>query len=141
MKLRTVLLTATLGMAGWLVVASSTPARADQYDRYYDSRYYRGRDSYEVRWRDLLRGRMLNLADRIRLAERERAISPGRARDMFEELDDVRDFLVHDHYLNEREFDRRMDDLDDVDRDLRDASGRRYGRYYRSYDRGSYSYR
>lgn len=151
MKLRSILLTAVLGAAGWLLVGQPAPALADHYDRYTSDRYasdryasdryYRGRDSYEIRSREILHSRLVNLADRVRLAERERAIRPNTARHFHEDLDDVQDFLVHDRYLSQHEFERRMDDLDNVDRELRDSSGSRYARYYRSYDRGTYRYR
>ncbi|MFN3649435.1 MAG: hypothetical protein ACK47B_07610 [Armatimonadota bacterium] len=103
-------------------------------DRRYRSGGYYRRD----RHRSVLYGRMDALAQRIRLAERERAITRRQAEDLYDELDDVHDFLRNDRDLTESEFDRRMDDLDDVEEDLRRHGGSRGGRYYRRYDRGYY---
>ena len=71
---------------------------------------------------------MFDLSDRIRLAERERQISRGDAEHMFGRLDDVRDFLRHDRYLTDEEFDRRSRDLDSISRELRSERREGYGR-------------
>lgn len=111
------------------------PAQADH--RYREYRYYRGRDRDEIRRREFLRMRMFDLADRIRLADRERDIGPREANRLYRELDDVRDFLRNDHFLDGREFERRQDDLNDVGSDLRRILRRNRGRYgrYDRYDR------
>lgn len=125
-----------LGAAGLGAAAPAVQAqRFEHYDRYYGQRYYRGRDRDEIRRRELLRDRLIDLADRVRLAEREGDISRSRAARLYDRLDDVRDFLRGDRHLSDSEFDRRSDDLRDVARDLRDATGSRYGRYRsRSYE-------
>jgi hypothetical protein len=119
MKLRNWVLAAGLALFSWAVVAP--PAQADPRD-YRDYRYYAGRDRDESRRRDFLRDRMVNLGDKIRIALRERAIGYRKADDLYEKLDDVRDFLRNDRYLTESEFNRRMDDLDEVQGDLREAT-------------------
>jgi len=149
MTRRNLVFALVLGVAGLGAVAPAAQAqRYEHYDRYYGQRYYRGRDSSEIRRRELLRERLIDLADRIRLAEREGDISRSRANRLYERLDDVRDFLRGDRHLSDSEFDRRSDDLRDVARDLRDATGSRYSRYRsRSYedwfdysrDRGRYN--
>lgn len=123
-------------MLGVAALGAAAPAvHADHYDRYYGQRYYRGHDRDEIRRREILRDRLIDLADRIRLAEREGDISRSRANRLYDRLDDVRDFLRGDRHLSDSEFDRRADDLRDVARDLRDATGSRYGRYRsRSYE-------
>ena len=118
MKLRNWILALGLAVFGWAVVAP--PAQADPRD-YRDYRYYRGRDRDEIRRREFLRDRLINLGDKVRIALRERAIGYRKADDLFEELDEVRDFLRNDSHLTEREFDRRMEDLDEVQGDLREA--------------------
>lgn len=138
-----------LGVVGLGAVAPAAQAqRYEHYDRYYGQRYYRGRDSADIRRREILRERLIDLADRIRLAEREGDISRSRANRLYERLDNVRDFLRGDRYLSDAEFDRRSDDLRDVARDLRENTGNRYSRYRsRSYedwfdysrDRGRYN--
>ena len=115
----------------------ATPAQAEHYDRYYGQRYYRGRDRDDIRRREILRNKLIDLGDRVRLAEREHRISRDRARDLYDDLDDVRDFLREDRHLSDSEFERRMDDLNDVAEDLRDYSrghGRRYRDRYGRYD-------
>lgn len=109
----------------------------DRYDRYgrpdrWDYRrytYFRGRDRDEIRRREALRFRMFDLAERIRMAEREGLISRRRANDLYDDLDDVRDFLRNDRNLTRSEFERRRDDLDDIADDLRDSYRRRGGRF------------
>lgn len=103
----------------------------DRYDTYRSTRYYRGRDGSEVRRREVLRGRMMDLADSIRLATRQGDLSRRDSDRLYDRLDNVRDFLRGDRNLTESEFRRRMDDLDDIRRDLREdrRDGRRDGRY------------
>jgi hypothetical protein len=141
MKLRNFGLALVLAVAGFGVIAPAAQAR--DYDRYRDARFYRGRDRDEIRRRELLRDRLFETADRVRLAEREGDISRREADRLYRELDDVRDFLRNDRYLTETEFRRRMEDLDDVQRDFRNdrRSGRRYGRYDDSHDRYDRRYR
>lgn len=137
MNLRTVGLAVLLAVGGGAIC--SAPAHADHYDRYYGARYYRGRDSEEIRRRDILRSRMIDLGDRTRLAEREGDLSRRDAERVYEKLDDVRDFLRHDRYLEHDEFRRRMRDLDEAeDRFRRSCRHRRYEDRYR-YD-GRYRY-
>jgi len=136
-------------MLGVVGLGAAVPAvQADHYDRYYGQRYYRGHDRDDIRQRSLLRERLIDLADRIRLAERTGDISRSRANRLYERLDDVRDFLRSDRNLTDSEFNRRADDLRDVARDLREATGSRYGRYHShsyedwfdySRDRGRYN--
>ena len=122
-----------LGLAVLGIGATAPAAHADHYDRYYGQRYYRGRDRDEIRRREILRDRLIDLGDRIRLAERQGDLSRRQANRLYDELDDVRDFLRGDRHLTDSEFDRRADDLRDVARDLRQWSGSRYSRY-RSHD-------
>jgi hypothetical protein len=119
----------------------ATPAQADHNDRYYGQKYYRGRDRDDIRHREILRNKLVDLGDRVRMAERSNRISRERARDLYNDLDRVRDFLREDRHLSDSEFDRRMDDLNDVQRDLsehlRGRSGRggySNGRYGDRYD-------
>ena len=132
MRLRILAVAATMLVAGLGAVA--TPASADHDDRYYGQRYYRGHDREEIRRREILRSRMLDLADRVRLAERERALDRRDASDLYQTLDRVRDFLRNDRYLSDSEFDRRMGDLDNVQRRFRDRTRGRFGRYNGRYD-------
>jgi hypothetical protein len=137
MKLSRLVFGLMAAVMGWTILAAA-PAGADAfYDRYRGARYYRGRDRDDIRRREILRSHMFDLADRIRLADREGVISRRKADDLFEDLDDVRDFLRGDRYLTDSEFDRRRDDLRDIEDDLRDAYRRRGGRYdrYDRYDR------
>jgi len=124
-------LVAALGLAVLGVGAAAPVVQAQglHYDRYYGQRYYRGGDRDEIRRREILRDRLIDLADRIRLAERQGDLSRRQANRLYEKLDDVRDFLRGDRHLSDAEFDRRADDLRDVARDLRTGSGSRYGRY------------
>lgn len=120
-------------LLGLVCVGGATtaiPAQADHNPRYYGQRYYRGRDRDDIRRREILRNKLIDLGDRVRLAERSNRISRDRARDLYEDLDDVRDFLREDRNLSDSEFDRRMDDLEEVAEDLRDHSrGRGRGGY------------
>lgn len=121
------------------------PAEAQFRDRDYRSlRYYRGRNSEEIRRREYLRDRMFDLADRIRLAQREGDLGPREADRLYDDLDDVRDFLREDRNLSGAEFDRRRSDLNEIGADLRRLVARRNGRgrwyddRYGRYDRGYY---
>jgi hypothetical protein len=130
MTRRNLLYALGLGIVGVGAVAPAAYAqRYDHYDRYYGQRYYRGRDRDDIYRRGILRDRLIDLGDRIRLAEREGALSRRRANDLYRDLDDVRDFLRDDRNLTQSEFERRSDDLRDVARDLRQAMGSRYDRY------------
>ena len=130
MTRRNLVFALALGVVG---IGAAVPAaqaqRYEHYDRYYGQRYYRGRDRDDIRRREILRERLIDLGDRIRMAEREGAISRGRAGDFYRDLDDVRDFLRDDRNLTQSEFERRADDLRDVQNDLRRAMGSRYDRY------------
>lgn len=133
-------LVVALGLGVLGLGATALPARADHYDRYYGQRYYRGRNPEEVRRRAILRDRLIDLGDRVRLAERHGDISRRQADRLYDRLDRVRDFLRHDSYLTDSEFDRRADDLRDVARDLREWCGSRYSRYRsRDYEDWYYS--
>jgi hypothetical protein len=132
-------LVAALGLAVLGIGATAPAAHADHYDRYYGQRYYRGRDRDEIRRREILRDRLIDLGDRVRLAERQGDISRREADRLYRKLDYVRDFLRGDRNLSDSEFDRRADDLRDVARDLREQSGPRYGRY-RSRDHEDWYY-
>ena len=103
----------------------------DRYDVYRSARYFRGRDGAEIRRRAIVRGRMMDLADRVRLAARQGDLSRRETDRLYDKLDDVRDFLRGDRYLTESEFHRRMNDLDDIAHDLRRdrRDGRRDDRY------------
>ncbi|MGV3724866.1 MAG: hypothetical protein ACO1SX_28535, partial [Actinomycetota bacterium] len=79
--------------------------------------------------RAILRDRLIDLGDRVRLAERQGDLSRREADRLYRKLDYVRDFLRGDRHLTDSEFDRRSDDLRDVARELREHSGPRYGRY------------
>lgn len=126
------------------------PAEAQWRDRDYRTfRYHRGRNTEEIRRREYLRDRMFDLADRIRLAVRERDLTSREADRLYDRLDDVRDFLRDDRNLSGAEFDRRRSDLNDIGTDLRRMVSRRngrgrwyddrYGRYDRDYhDRDRY---
>jgi len=133
MKLSGLALAVALGATGCLGLAPAAQAgSSDRYrDRgyYRDYSYYRGRDRDESRRREVLRERVADLADRIRLAERERDISRSEADKFFRRLDDVRDFLRQDQNLTSSEFDRRSNILDDIMRDLRDERREARGRY------------
>src|SRR5688572_18942440 len=140
-------------LGGLGLTAGATTVAAQVYDPRYRSgryggdpwdyrrhNYYRGRDSHEIRLREALRYRLFDLADQVRNAERQGLISRGRAQDLREELDDVRDFLRDDRHLTRSEFERRRDDLDEIADDLRDSYRRRGGRYrndpwFDNYDR------
>jgi hypothetical protein len=127
---------------GALGLTGATAAHADRYD-YRSHRYYYGRDGDERRRREILRFRLFEIADRLRLAERNGDIAPRRAAQLCDRLDDVRDFLRGDRYLTDSEFDRRRRDLNDIEDDFRDAirDRRRNSRYYdrdRYYDRNRY---
>jgi hypothetical protein len=142
MKLFKIGLAAVLSLVA--LGAAVPEAAAQSFDRYRGYRYYDGRDRQEIRQRQILRSRMFDLADRIRLAEREGAITRRKANDLFDDLDDVRDFLRDDRHLSDSEFRRRMDDLDDVARDFREAlrrQGRRGWDRYDRYDRYDDRYR
>ncbi len=122
---------------------TASPAQADHYGSFFTGRFVRGRDGAEIRRREILRARMADLVERIQLADRHGVISRREAYELLDDLDDVRDFLRDDHYLTDSEFDRRMCDLDDVQRHLGRCGGvgmsrfpGRFGnRYYRD-DRG-----
>jgi hypothetical protein len=135
MKLRSLGLTLLLTTVGAGIAA--VPARADHYARYYEYRYYHGRDRDEIRRRDILHDRLIDIADRVRLAEREGDIGHRQARHVYDKLDDVRDLLHHDRYITEDEFHRWRDRLEDADHDFR--SNLRRDRHYdrdHDYDRG-----
>lgn len=136
MKLHLLGLTLVTAATAWMVAAA--PVRADRWDwdNYRDYRYYRGHDNPERRRREVLRDRSFDLAERIRLARREGLFSRHEEERQWDRLDRVRDFLHHDRYLEQYEFRRRMNDLDRVEDDLRDAFRHRsrdyrFGRYYR----------
>lgn len=124
-------LVGALGLAvlGIGVAAPAAEAQGLHYDRYYGQRYYRGRDRDEIRRREILRDRLIDLGDRIRLAERTGDLDRRQANRLYDRLDRVRDFLRGDRHLSDAEFDRRSDDLRDVAQDLRQWSGSRYSRY------------
>jgi hypothetical protein len=135
MNRRNLILGMVLGAAGLTTFA---PAAHADFLRYRSYTYFRGRDSWEVRRREALRARLFDLASRVEAAERNRAISRRDAAEIFEDLDDVSDFLRHERYLTDSEYARRLDDLRDAERDLRDALRDHRGRYYdrdRYYDR------
>lgn len=132
-------LVAAIGLAVLGIGAAAPAAHADHYDRYYGQRYYRGRDRDEIRRRVILRDRLIDLGDRVRLAERQGDISRREADRLYRKLDYVRDFLRGDRHLTDSEFDRRADDLRDVARELREESGPRYGSY-RSRDHEDWYY-
>ncbi len=134
MRLRNPVLALLLSLTAAAALAPAAQARHD--DRYRDYGYYRGRDRYEVRQREALRGRLFDLADRVRLAEREGAISRREADNFYRRLDRVRDFLRDDRYLTDSEYDRRMRDLLDIHDDLRDEARRYRGRNWDRYDWG-----
>lgn len=119
-----------LGLGGFAIIAGASAARADHEYRSY--RYYRGRDREEIRQRETLRFRLFDIADRIRLAEREGDLPRWKAGQFYRRLDDVRDFLREDHHLSDSEFGRRRDDLNDISRDFAIAT-RRFSRYDRDY--------
>lgn len=132
------------GMAGWVLglAGLSVPASARADHPYRTFRYHVGRDPYETRRREVLRDRLFELADRIEYAIRRREISRGEAGRLYRKLDDVRDFLRNDRYLDGREFDRRWDDLNDVSRDLRRMCGGRPGPWNSDrWDSDRYSHR
>jgi hypothetical protein len=135
-----------LALAGLGLAGGATGASADHYDRwdYRRYHYFRGRDRDEIRQREYLRYRMFDIAERIRLGDREGDLGRNRAARFYDRLDDVRDFLRDDRHLSDSEFHRRRDDLEDIERDLREALRRssRYDRVYRDrfYDRNP-SYR
>jgi hypothetical protein len=136
MTRRNLVFALALGVFG---IGAAVPAahaqRYDHYDRYYGQRYFRGHDRDDIRRREILRDRLIDLGDRVRLAEREGVLPRGRAGDLYRDLDDVRDFLRDDRHLTQSEFERRSDDLRDVARDLQRAAGSRYDRYRsRSYE-------
>ena len=121
---------------GWMLLGSAVPATAadryDHYDRYYGRSYYEGHDRAEARRRVIVRDRLIDLGDRTRLADRGGMISRHMAARIYDQLDDVRDFLRGERYLSDIEYDRRMRDLDHAEYDLRAARGGRYGHYERS---------
>jgi hypothetical protein len=135
MKPQALVLALVLGVSGIAAVAPS--AYAQRFDRYSGGRYYRGRDRDEIHRRERLRERLIRVGDRVRLADRENDIS-NRERDrLYDRLDRVRDFLRGDSYVTNIEFDRRMRDLDEIERDIRVSRrlDRREDRYERRYDR------
>lgn len=106
-------------------------SRDRDYRDYRSYRYFEGRDRPEVRRRQILRDRLFDLADRVRLSVRQGDISRREADYFYRRLDDVRDFLRHDRYLTDAEFDRRSDDLDRISRELRHERRDDYYRYRR----------
>jgi Ni/Co efflux regulator RcnB len=102
----------------------------ERCDYYRRARYVTGRDRDEIRRREILRSRLFVLADRVRFALRAGDIGPNGAERLWDRLDRVCDFLRNDGYLTQPEFQRRMNDLTDVDQALR-----RGGRYGRGWDR------
>lgn len=128
MRLRSLGMALVAAVVGLCTLAPVAQARDfDRYDTYRSTRYYRGHDGSEIRRREILRGRMMDLADRVRMASRQGDLSRRETDRLYDRLDDVRDFLRGDRNLSESEFRRRMDDLDDVARGLRDY--RRDDRY------------
>lgn len=122
------ILVLTLAVAAAMGIVAPASARVDRYDGYrYE--YYRGSDAPERHRRQILRDRMYDVADRVRLANRERDLSRRDADRVYDRLDTVRDFIRGDRYLSDSEFRRRMDDLDEVEDILRRAIGDRYRRY------------
>ena len=133
MRLKNLALALGLATFGWMMVAP--PAQAQLGDRYNGRRYYSGGNRDEVRRRMILRERLLDLGDRVRLAERQRALSRHDASELYEDLDDVRDFLMDDRHLTDSEYDRRMDDLDDVEEEFRENARHNYRQFPRRYER------
>jgi hypothetical protein len=129
-----------LGALGLTAGAGAALADHDRWD-YRRFRYHAGRDGDERRRREILKNRLFWMAERTRTAERENFLSRSKARELYNDLDDVRDFLRDDRYLTESEFRRRMDDLEDVEDDLQDAfrrRGRGYDRFHDSRYSGRY---
>ena len=119
-------------LSGTLASTANAADYRGRYDTYRRGSYFRGRDRDEIRRRGIVHERLLRVAERVDRAYAARAISPREADRLFGRLDYVWRFLREDRYLTDSEFDRRMDDLDDVGDSLRDE--RREGRYDR-YDR------
>src|SRR5688500_8152310 len=126
---------AVLGLAATAAVTAPLPAQAqrDYYgDRYYNDRYndryYGDRYSYtpysSYRWnrgrgadmqrRSSLRSRLIDVGERVNRAESRGQLSRGDARDLYRQLDRVRDLLASDRTINRTEYDRWMDDLQDI---------------------------
>jgi hypothetical protein len=117
MDRRSFFTTVASGVAGLLVAAPAVCA--ERYDdRYWAFPYRDYNDPWERRRRAGVYHRMVDLADRVRHAERAGDITPREAGKLYDRLERVRDFLRHDHYLDPVEFDRRMHDLDRADDDL-----------------------
>ena len=125
MKLRTLGMALTLAVAGGAVLAPA--AHADHFNRYFGYRYYSGRDSGEIHRREIMRSRLIDLGDRVREADRHDLVGRRDAERLFERLDDLREFLRHDHYLGHDEFRAWMRKLDRVEDDFRAA--RRHERF------------
>jgi hypothetical protein len=131
MNLRTPTLLLVLGLCVW---SAASPARADHAIDCSGCSVCRQWDRDEVRRRDVLRSRLSHLHDRIRLAEREDQVSHRDAQRFYDRVDQVRRFLREDRNLSSDEFRRRMEDLDDLERDFRDRR-RRERSYYDRRDR------
>jgi hypothetical protein len=122
-----------LGALALTAGATAAPAEHDRFD-FRRFHFLRGRDGGEIRRRDVLRDRMLAIADRVRSAARDGAIGRRALDRVFDRLDRVCDFLRRDRYLTDSEFHRRLDDLDQAQEILRDAvrdHRRRHDRYDR----------
>jgi hypothetical protein len=126
MKLPTPTVLLALVLCGWTAAA---PARADHSLDCSGCSVCRRWDRDEFRRRDILRSRVSSLHERIRLAEREEQLSHREAHRFYDRLDQLRRFLREDSSLSSGEFRRRMEDLDDIERDFR--AQRRRERYYR----------
>jgi hypothetical protein len=118
-----------------VAAASFTPtaAQAQRYDRDYDRdysysdryvpyssyRFYRGRGA-DIARREALRSRLIDVGERVNRADARGAISRRDARDLYRQLDRVRDLLVSDRMISRSEYERWMSDLRDIRAELRD---------------------
>jgi hypothetical protein len=121
---KSTILALALTIMGGALLAPAAQARPRDRDYRNDRDYRYDRDYRNDRRssgpRERLRERVFQLSDRIRLADRERRISPREADQLNRRLDRVRNFLRDDDNLSREEFERRMRDLDNIQDDLRE---------------------
>jgi hypothetical protein len=120
---------ASLALALMMLAPTGAVAQRDRdYDWYRDIGIWLGRGGEAATRRVRLIEQYSQLRTGVRRAERGGQLSARDADRLYGRLDRVARFLRDDQHLNGKEYSRRQNDLDEVARDLRRATGDRYGR-------------